>query len=157
MRASSGIFHGLGLYFHWDSIYLSRLFTMDLYKKWACLLSAYGPGSVRPILQDLSGFIFILFSCPLHPFWSVVIEKEGQLGWRLKNHRLTIQCSWVDGWNDWVDGDKVNGLTVEKAEVVKCTNIWQAVQKHLWRMTCRFLIGFYLESKRHFFFRALFL
>ena len=34
---------------------------MDLYKNWACLLSAHGHGSVRPILQGPSGFIFILF------------------------------------------------------------------------------------------------
>ena len=90
---------------------------MDLYKNWACLLSVHGHGSVRPILKGPSGFIFILFSCPLHPFWFVVIEKEDQLGWRLTKYRLTVQCSWVDGWNEWVDGDNVNGLTIENAKV----------------------------------------
>ena len=108
---------------------------MDLYMNWACLLSTHGHKSVRSILQGPSSFIFILFSCPLHPFWSVVTVKEGQLGWRLKNYRLTVQCSWVNGWNDWVNGDKVNGLTVENADVIRCTNIWQVVRKHLWRMT----------------------
>ena len=116
---------------------------MDFYMSWACLLSAHGYGSIKPILQGLSGFIFILFSCHLHPFWFVIIKKEGQMGWRLKNYRLTAQCSWVDcsnHWvdssNHWVDDDKVNGLTVENADVVRCTNIWQVVRKHLWCMTC---------------------
>ena len=64
---------------------------------WVCPLLAHGHGSVRPILQGLSGFIFILFSCPLHPFWSVIIEKEDQMGWQLKIYRLTVQGLWVDG------------------------------------------------------------
>ena len=34
-----------------------------------------------------------------------------------------VQCSWVDDSNDWVDGDKVDGLTVGNADVVRCTNI----------------------------------
>ena len=51
---------------------------------------------------------------PFTPFGLSLFEKEGQLGWRLKNYRLTVQCSWVDDWNDVVDGDKVNGMTVEK-------------------------------------------
>ena len=53
-----------------------------------------------PILQGPSGFIFILFSCPLHPFWSVIIEKDDQMGWRLKIYGLTIQGLWVDYSND---------------------------------------------------------
>ena len=44
------------------------------------------------------------------------------MGW-LKNYRLTVQCSWVDCSNHWVDDDKVNRLTVENANVVRCTNI----------------------------------
>ena len=71
---------------------------MDLYMSWACPLSAHGHGSVRPILQGPSGFIFILFSCPLHSLWSVIIEKEDQMGWRLK----------FMGWRF-----KVYGLTVQ--------------------------------------------
>ena len=51
---------------------------------------------------------------PFTPFGLSLFKKEGQLGWRLKNYRLTVQCSWVDDWNDVVDGDKVNGMTVEK-------------------------------------------
>ena len=70
---------------------------MDLYTSWACLLSAHRHGSVRPILQRPSSFIFILFSCPLHPFWSVIIEKGDQMGWRLKIYGLTVQGLWVDG------------------------------------------------------------
>ena len=100
---------------------------MDLYMSWACPLSAHGHWSVRPILQGPSGFIFILFSCPLHPFWSVIIEKKDQMGWRLKIYGLMVQGLWVDGSNDWVDGSN--------ADVVSCTKIWQVVWKPLWRMT----------------------
>ena len=65
---------------------------MDFYTSWACPLSAHGHGSVKPISQGPSGFISILFSCPLHPFWSVIIETVKNLwvdgsrfmGWRLK-------------------------------------------------------------------------
>ena len=69
---------------------------------------------------------FFSFSFSLHSFLFVyffffflfiqlvsLFEKGGQLGWRLNNYRLTIQCSWVDGWNNEVDGDKLNGMTVE--------------------------------------------
>ena len=87
---------------------------MDLYMNWACFLSAHGHGSVRPILQGPLGLIFLLFSCPFTLFGPSLFEKEGKLGWRLKNYRLTVQCSWVDDCNDGVDGDKVNGMTVEK-------------------------------------------
>ena len=45
-------------------------------------------------------FLFILFNCPLHPFWSVIIEKEDQMGWQLKIYGLTVQGLWVDGSND---------------------------------------------------------
>ena len=30
---------------------------------------------------------------------------------------------------------QMTGLTVENADVVRCTNIWQVVRKHLWCMT----------------------
>ena len=51
---------------------------------------------------------------PFTPFGSSLFEKGGQLGWRSNNYRLTVQCSWVDGWNIGVNGDKVNGMTVRK-------------------------------------------
>ena len=145
---------------------------MDLYKNWACLLSAHGHGSVRLILQSPSGFIFILFNCPLHPFWSVVIEKKGQLGWQLKNYRLTVQCSWVDGWNDWVDGSMFMGWRLkwlgwqwQRQWVDGWKRRGRQVYKHLTSCpkalmthdTCRFTIGFYLGSKHHFVFCALLL
>ena len=41
------------------------------------------------------------------------LRKGGQLGWRSNNHKLTVQCSWVDGWNIGVNGDRLNGMTVE--------------------------------------------
>ena len=72
---------------------------------------------------------------PFTLFGPSLFEKEGQLGWRLNNYRLTVQCSWVDGWDDGMDGDKVNGMTVRKAEVVRYTKVWQVVRKHLWRIT----------------------
>ena len=74
---------------------------------WACPLSAHRHGSVRPILQGPSGFIFILFSYPLPLFWSVVIEKEGQMGWRFKK---------IIGWQFNVQGltAQMTGLTVTR-------------------------------------------
>ena len=48
---------------------------------------------------------FILFSYPFHPFWFIIIEKEDQIGWRLKIYGLTVQGLRVDGSNDWVNGD----------------------------------------------------
>ena len=38
---------------------------------------------------------------------------------------VTRLMSWRLKWLSW--GDKVNELTVENADVVKCTNIWQAI------------------------------
>ena len=43
---------------------------------------------------------------------------------------VTVKNLWVDGsrfkvddLNHWVNGDKVNELTVENADVIRCTNI----------------------------------
>ena len=72
---------------------------------------------------------------PFTHFGPSLFEKDGQLGWQLKNYRLTVQCSLVDGWNDGVNSDKVNGLMIGKAEVVRYTKVWQADRKHLWRIT----------------------
>ena len=49
--------------------------------------------------------------------------------------RLTviIIMSWRHEWQD--DGDNNNELMVEDAAIVRCMNIWQTVQKHLWRTT----------------------
>ena len=49
--------------------------------------------------------------------------------------RLTviIIMSWWHEWQD--DGDNNNELTVEDAAIVRCTNVWQTIQKHLWRTT----------------------
>ena len=41
------------------------------------------------------------------------LRKRGQLGWQLNSYRLTVRCSWVDGWNIGVNGDRLNGMTVE--------------------------------------------
>ena len=91
------------------SLYLS---IMDLYKSWACPLSAHGHGSVRPILQGSSGYIFILFSCPFHPMSLSPL--------RGRTNGVTVQSSWDDGskacgltvQSSWDDGSKACGLTV---------------------------------------------
>ena len=85
---------------------------MDLYTSWVCPLSTHGHGSVRPILQGPSGYIFILFSWPLHP-----ISLSSLRG---RTNGVTVQSSWVDGSNacgltvqsSWVDGSNTCGLTV---------------------------------------------
>ena len=38
------------------------LSIMDLYTSWVCPLLAHGHGSVKPILQGPSGFVFILYN-----------------------------------------------------------------------------------------------
>ena len=123
------------------SIFVGTLFSCSVYSQWT--FTGDGLASYRPMDMDPSGpsyrarwALFLSSSiAPFTPFGPSLFEKESQLGWRLKNYRLTIQCSWVDGWNDGVDGDKVNGMTVGKAEVIRYTNVWQVVRKHLWRMT----------------------
>ena len=45
-------------------------------------LSAHEHGPVRPVRPHSP--VFIPFSCPLHPIWSVTFAQGGQLGWRLK-------------------------------------------------------------------------
>ena len=47
------------------------------------------------------------------------------LGWRFKVYGLMAQMT----------GLTMIRLTVKNADVVKCTNIWQVVWKHLWCMT----------------------
>ena len=47
---------------------------------------AHGYRSVRPICLGPLGlvFVFILFSCPLHPIWSVTICGMGPIGATVK-------------------------------------------------------------------------
>ena len=77
--------------------FLLYLSIMDLCISWACPSSARGYGSVRPILQGLSGYIFILFSYPLHPM--------GLSSFRGRTNGVMVQSSWDDG-------SKACGLTV---------------------------------------------
>ena len=104
---------------------------------------------------------FLSFSvAPFTHFGPSSFEKGGQLGWWSNNYRLTVQCSWVDGWNIGVNGDKLNGMTVEmsawtvtslmgwrfgKTEVVRYTKFWRVAQKHLWRMT-HVIFGWFLSG-----------
>ena len=53
-------------------------------------------------------FVFILFSYPLTPFGSSLSAEGGQLGWQSNRHMLTVRCSWVDGRNIGVNGDRLN-------------------------------------------------
>ena len=47
---------------------------------------AHGCRSVRPTYPGPSGlvFVFILFSCPLHPIWSVAVCGRGPIGVTVK-------------------------------------------------------------------------
>ena len=121
---------------------------------------------------------------PFTPFGPLLSTEGGQLGWQSNKYMLTVRCSWFDGrdtdmngdkfnlddgWKCWVDGDIISGMTVETS-----SEWWQG----LWddgsgRMrssgvqnsdklsrgimaynTCRLSIGLYLGLKRHFVFRA---
>ena len=42
---------------------------------------------------------------------------------------------WGDGWNHQRTVTKFMGWRLEKNEVVRCTEFWQAVKRHLWRTT----------------------
>ena len=71
------------------------------------------------------------------------------IGWRFDVHELT-------GEYDGVNGDKVEGMMVGKAEVVRYTKgLTSCPEVIMAHDTCRFLIGFYLGSKRRFVFHAL--
>ena len=78
---------------------------------WAFFLSAHGHGSVRPILQGSSGFILIVFSCPLHPFWSVIVEEEDQMGDGTNFYGLSVQSLGADGSNGQAYDNNYNELT----------------------------------------------
>ena len=42
---------------------------------------------------------------------------------------------WDDGWNLQRTMTRFMGWRLEKSEVVRCTEFWQAAQRHLWRTT----------------------
>ena len=50
---------------------------------------------------------------PFTPFGPSLSEKGGQMGWQPNNYRLTVRCSWVDGLNTGVNGDRLNRMTIE--------------------------------------------
>ena len=62
-------------------------------------------------------------------------QWHNHLGWRLK--MLCRQChnQWGYGWNLQRTVTRIIGWRLWKNEVVKCTEFWQAVQRHLWRTT----------------------
>ena len=117
-----------------------------------------GLPSLRPMDIDPSGpsgracqASFLSSSVvPFTPFGPSLPAKRGQLGWRSNKHMLTDRCSWVNGRNIGVNGDRLNwdngwnvkqtvtrlmGWRFGKNEVVRCIGFWQAAQKHLWRTT----------------------
>ena len=85
--------------------FLLCLSIMDLHTSWACPLLAHGHESVRPILQGPSGFIFVLFSCPLHPIGLSSLRGRTKWGDGSKFMGWQFQRLWVDGSNAY-------GLTV---------------------------------------------
>ena len=54
------------------------------------------------------------------------------MGWQFKVYGLTAQMTGLTVTRLMV---QMARLTVKNTDVVKCTNIWQVVRKHLWRMT----------------------
>ena len=86
--------------------------------------------SPGPTVQARRALFLFLFSsvAPFTPFGPSLSAERGQLRWRSNKYMLTVLCSWVDGrdtdmngdkfsladgWKCWVDGDKINGVTVE--------------------------------------------
>ena len=92
-------------------------------------------------------------------------DSQILIGWRFDVHGLTAEISaWmVTGSMGWrlkcrVDGDKVNGMTVQENRgrqvykvLISCP---EAFMEH---DTCHLSVGFYRGLKRHFVFRALLL
>ena len=132
-----------------------------------------------------------LFLCssvaPFTPFGPSLSAEGGQLGWLSNKHMQTVRCSWVDGWNIDVNGDRLNwddGWNVKQTVTrfmrwrLKCQadgdKVYGMTDRKEWGRqvyrvltscpeafmvhdTCRLSIGFYLRSKRRFVFRALLL
>ena len=158
---------------------LGLYFRCSVYSQWTFIRDELA--SFRPMDMDSSGpshrarrASFLSSSvAPFTPFGSSLFEKRSQLGWRSNNYRLTVQCSWVEGWNIGVNDDKLNGMTVEmsawtvtrlmgwlfeKTEVVRYTKfLTSCPEAFMAHDMCRLSVGFYLGSKRCFVFRALFL
>ena len=79
---------------------------LPLFGPWTWIRQAHLAGPVGPH--------FYPFQLPPSPLLvHLYLRKGGQLGWRSNNHRLMVPCSWVDGWNIGVNGDRLNGMTVE--------------------------------------------
>ena len=79
---------------------------LPLFGPWIWIHQAHLAGPVGPHFYPLQLPHSPLLVC-------LYLRKGGQLGWRSNNHKLTVQCSWVDGWNIGMNGDRLNGMTVE--------------------------------------------
>ena len=93
---------------------------LSLFDPWTWIRQAHLTGPV--------GLHFYPLQLPLSP---LLVRRY----WERGPNGVMVKFLQVGDSNAWVDGDKVNGLMVENADVVRCTNIWQVVRKHLWCMT----------------------
>ena len=98
---------------------------MGLTLLWSMDIDSSGP----PVQARRALFLFLSSSvAPFTPFGPLLSAEGGQLGWRSNKHMLTVLCSWVDGrdtdmngdkfslddgWKCWVNGDIIIGVTVE--------------------------------------------
>ena len=98
---------------------------MGLNFLWPMDIDPSGP----PIQARRALFLFLSSSIALFtPFGPSLSTKGGQLGWQSNKYMLTVLCSWVDGrdtdmngdkfslddgWKCWVDSDIIIGVTVE--------------------------------------------
>ena len=86
--------------------------------------------SSGPPIQACRALFLLLSSsvASFTPFGLSLSAEGGQLGWRSNKYMLTVLCSWVDGrdtdmngdkfslddgWKCWVDGGIINGVMVE--------------------------------------------
>ena len=98
---------------------------MGLTFLWPMDIDPSGP----PVQAHRALFLFLSSSvAPFTPFGPSLSMEGGQLGWRSNKYMLTVPCSWVDGQDTdmngdkfsldngckcWVDGDIIIGVTVE--------------------------------------------
>ena len=148
MCVSSKILFVLGFHLSWGLSVCRKYFNTALVR--IGLSSSIGPQIV-----ELSGLFhgdpstnsFVLFSHPLTP-WVRHLWAEGPVGWRFKIQEMTVQ-------NPGDDGSKSKGWRFQYGHV-NYTHPWQIVRKpFITHDTCYPSIGYYLESKRCFGFRAL--
>ena len=148
MCVSSGILFVLGFHLSWGLSVRRKHFNTTLVR--IGFSSSIGPRIVElsgPFYGDRSTYSFVLFSCPVTPLVRH-LRAEGPMGWWFKIQEMTVQ-------NLGDDDCKSRGWRF-RYQPVNCTHTWQVVRKpFITHDTCHPSIGYYLESKRCFGFRAL--